>query len=344
MIPERTSKRWLGRTKLLVLTSHSVSHSTIDRMAEYLNPGDVLVVNRSATLPASFRGRLARTDEEIEIRLAAFQGPDARRLENWLAFSFGSGDWRMPTERRGPPPKLRAGDRLRFGEDLIADVLEVHHGRLLRIRFYAEELERALYRRGRPIQYSYLSEELSVWDQQTLFAGPPISVEAPSAAFPFTWEMIFRLKQKGVVVVPLLHGAGISSTGCESLDSKLPLAEWFDVPRGTAEAVNRARASGRKVLALGTTALRALESAYESSCVVARSGLTNLKITPAHQIRAATALLTGMHEPGTSHLEILTALCGREILELGYGEAQERGYRGHEYGDVSLVDCGCRAS
>ncbi len=319
----------------------SITLSTNDKgiLEETLNKGDLLVVNNSATLPSSFSGYIRRTGARVEIRLASFQGPSLNDLQNWLGFSFGSGDWKMSTEDRGPAPQILTGDQIVFGDDLFVEIIEVQYERLLRIRFVSDHLAKALYKYGRPIQYSYLNSELKIWDQQTIFSGAPISVEPPSAGFAFTWEAIFRLKSKGIQVATVTHGAGISSTGSRQLDDLLPLAEWYEVPERTADQINLSKSNGKKIVALGTTVLRALESAVTDGKVVASSGLTQLKIEPGHRIQAVTSLFTGMHELGSSHMEILNAFCGVQTIELGYKEASERGYLGHEYGDLSLLDC-----
>lgn len=340
MIPARTSKRFGGDTKLLALTQNGqIQHTNVHNLLNYLNPSDLLIVNRSATLPSSFRGHLQRTTEFVEIRLAAFQGVNPKDLQNWLAFSFGKGDWKLPTEQREPPPELIAGDQIVFGPDLSLEVVSVKYKRLLEIRFLSSDLGKNLYQYGKPIQYSYLTENLEVWDQQTLFSGPPISVEPPSASFPLTWELLFALRKKGVQISDLLHGAGLSSTGSMELDQKLPLTEWYDIPVETVENFHKAKQSGRKIVALGTTVLRALESAWDGQHLRSGSGLTSLKITPGYNIQTATALITGMHEVGTSHMNILDSFCPLDQIRQGYAEAEQLGYLGHEFGDVAYLQC-----
>jgi S-adenosylmethionine:tRNA ribosyltransferase-isomerase len=340
MIPARTSKRFGGDTKLLALTSNGqIQHTSVRNLTEYLNPGDLLIVNRSATLPSSFRGHLLRTGEFVEIRLAAFQGPNPNNLKNWLAFSFGKGDWTTPTEERESPPLLMGGDKIIFGPELSLEVLNCKSNRLLEIKFLSSELEKNLYRYSRPIQYSYHNENLEVWDQQTIFSGPPISVEPPSASFPLTWELIISLRGKGVQIADLLHGAGISSTGSVELDQMLPLIEWYDIPARTAEEFHRAKRNGRKIVALGTTVLRAMESAWDGNSLGSGDGLTSLKITPGYKIRTANALVTGMHDVGTSHMNILDSICPLDQIRKGYSEAEQLGYRGHEFGDIAYLHC-----
>ncbi len=340
MIPAKTSKRFGGATRLLTLKNQDqIEHATVQQLVDDFNPGDLLIVNRSATLPSSFRGRVEKSGDFVEIRLAAFQGPNPDQLDRWLAFSFGKGDWRVPTEKRDPPPRLSEGDRIIFGDDLSLIVARADYGRLLEVQFESSDLKKNLYRHGRPIQYSYLEEPLEVWDQQTIFSGPPISVEAPSASFPFTWEIIFALEKKGVKIAGLLHGAGISSTGSSALDQLLPLQEWYDIPLQTALAVEKAKRDGRKIVALGTTVIRALESAWTEGGLKAGSGLTSLKITSSHKIRTADALITGMHEDGTSHMNILDCFCSPDRIRSAYVEAAKRNYRGHEYGDLTYWGC-----
>lgn len=340
MKPAMTSQRFGNKTRLLTMTSnHQIQHQYVKNFIDHLNPGDLLVVNRSATLPSSFRGHLKRTGEFVEIRLAAFQGPTHHHLENWLAFSFGKGDWTQPTEQREPPPSLAPGDQVIFGPGLALEVICVKYDRLLEIRFISSSLEQNLYRYGKPIQYSYHKSDLEVWDQQTLFSGPPISVEPPSASFPLTWDLVLALRKKEVVVADLLHSAGISSTGSAELDQLLPLTEWYKIPMQTALEFQKAKQNNRKIVAMGTTVLRAMESAWDGVTLKAGSGLTQLKMTPGYQLHTANALVTGMHEVGTSHMLILDCLCPIEQIRLAYSEAEYLGYRGHEYGDLSYLHC-----
>ena len=337
-----TSERHFENTKLLSFTGRDqIDHSTLDHLVDYFKSGDVLVINHSATLPSSFRGVVERTRDFVEMRLAAFQGPDSAHLENWKAISFGTGDWMQPTEERGPAPVVHVGDRLVFGEDLRAKILDVKEGRLLSVGFESSSLLKNLYKHGRPIQYSYHEKPLEIWDQQTIFSGPPISVEPPSASFQFTWSLVFELQKKGVRLAHLLHSAGISSTGDLHLDHFLPLQEWYEIPEETVNLVQDAQKNGNRVVALGTTVLRALESATKNGQLNPGKGMAEMKITPGYRLQSVNALITGMHEPGSSHMKILDSLCSLSLIEQGYSEAISKGYRGHEYGDVSFLNCGC---
>lgn len=338
MTPASTSQRYGMDTKMLIFGQNGLNrHSTVSQIAGELEEGDLLVVNSSATLPSSFSGYVQRTNRPLEIRLAAFQGPSKTNLSNWLAISFGSGDWRLPTEKRGDPPELAMGDSLIFGPDLMAQVISIKGQRLLELHFISQNLEKNLYDLGKPIQYSYLQETLQVCDQQTIFSGPPISVEPPSASFPLTWELMLELRRKGVEVAPLLHSAGISSTGSIELDGLLPFNEWYEIPESLPEKLDKAREGGRQVMAAGTSVLRALESAWDGKTLKSGVGISNLQIHSGYAVKTASSLITGMHEPGTSHMDILGSFCPIHQIQTGYAEAEKMGYRGHEYGDISLL-------
>lgn len=338
MKPANRARRLGGGTRLLALAPDGqIHHTTVQRLGEFLSAGDLLVVNRSATLPSSFSGHLERTGEPVEIRLAAFQGPSSNLLTRWTAVSFGQGGWRTPTEKRGSPPRLAVGDVVTFGSDLSLQVTGLTRERLMNVEFQSSDLERNLYLHGRPIQYSYHTKALAIWDQQTIFSGPPVSVEPPSAAFPMTWELILGLRELGVRVADIVHGAGISSTGSPDLDSHLPLREWYEIPDHTAEEHRQAKIRGGKIVAVGTTVLRALESAWDGQRLRPGSGTTDLKITAEHRIESVGALITGMHEVGSSHMQIIHSLCPVDKLRQAYGEAEAREYLGHEFGDIALV-------
>ena len=344
MKPATTSKRHFEETRVLAITSQEsrIRHVKVRDLIDIFNPGDLLVVNRSATLPSSFHGVHELTKTPVEVRLASFRGSHQGDLSSWQAIAFGPGDWRTPTENREKPKDFKVGDRIFIGKELAIRIEAVHEtfNRLVQIKFISSDLISSLYKFGKPIQYSYMSQPLEVWDQQTLFAGPALSVEPPSAAFALTWDLFFKLRERGLEVASLLHGAGISSTGSEDLDRYLPLEEWFEVPGETVEAIAQTKHRKGKVIALGTTVARALESAVNSiGELESKSGYTNLKIGPNSILKVVDGLISGLHEKGTSHLELSRAFCNREIIEQAYHQAQFLPYRNHEYGDLSYLSC-----
>jgi len=334
-----------------------------------LREGDLLVVNDAATLPASLRG-VTEAGVPVEVRLvgsgrggAAGDGEAGVDDEDggggcWRAALFGAGDWRQRTEDRPPPPALGAGEELRFeaavarGEDdgpgrpgrplraTIASV-DARSPRLVSLCFAARgaALWRALYRAGRPVQYAHTARPLALWQVQTAYAARPWAVEAPSAGLALSWELLLDLRRRGVAIARVTHAAGLSSTGDGELDAHLPLAERYEVPAATVLAVAAARRRGGRVVAVGTTAARALEGDARShrGRLVAGAGTTGLRLGPAMRRRVVDGILTGMHDPGTSHFALLESFAPRALLLEAHAFAAERGYLGHEFGDAMLI-------
>jgi S-adenosylmethionine:tRNA ribosyltransferase-isomerase len=330
--------------RLLVIdpASEGHRHARVDELGRFLRPGDLLVLNDAATLPASLWATTA-DGEDVEVRLAGERGDGT-----WSAVLFGEGDWRLRTEDRPPPPRLEVGETLRFAADLHASIDEVSaiSPRLVTLRFDRQgpAFWRALYRLGRPVQYSYVAEPYALWDVQTAYATRPWAVEMPSAGRPLTWALLDELRRGGVAIATLTHAAGLSSTGDPALDAALPLAERYEIPASTALAVGRARAQGGRVIAVGTTVVRALESAAREAVepgspgpVRAGEGRTELKLGPADRLRVVDGLFTGMHEPEASHYALLQTLVARPLLDRAYAEAATAGYLWHEQGDSSLI-------
>lgn len=191
-----------------------------------------------------------------------------------------------------------------------------------------------LGRHGKPIRYSYVDRDWPLSAYQTVFAAEPGSSEMPSAARPFTPELVAALVSRGVLIAPITLHTGVASPEAH----EAPYAERYRVPESTARLVNHVRASGGRVIAVGTTAVRALESAVDQDGTVhAADGWTELIITPQRGVRAVDGLLTGWHEPRASHLLMLEAVAGRPLLDLCYAEAIREQYLWHEFGDVNLL-------
>jgi S-adenosylmethionine:tRNA ribosyltransferase-isomerase len=260
--------------------------------------GDLLIVNDAATVPAS----LPATDpggRRVELRLAA-DLEEAR----WRAVLFGEGDWRTRTEDRTPPPRLERGDRLSIGPDFAATIEEVdpRTPRLIVVRFSEQgaALWSSIYRWGRPVQYAYVASPLEIWHVQTPFATRPWAVEMPSAGRAIVWALIEGLRRQGVRVAALTHAAGLSSTGDPAIDAALPFPERFDLPHATLRAIALARQGEGRVVAVGTTAVRALEgcAAKHDGELVAGEGTTDLRIGPRFGPRIVDGILTGIHDVG----------------------------------------------
>lgn len=330
--------------KLLYLdaTRRQVTHHSARDLNSLFERGDLLVVNDAATLPASLFTR----ERNIEVRLAARESDDT-----FVAVLFGRGDYHTPTELRAAPPSLAVGERLYFEQGLEAEITQVHehNSRLVTLRFNCQGplLLRQLYAQGSPIQYAHVPEQLALWDVQNLYAGRPWAFEAPSAGFSLDGEQLLALAATGVEVAYLTHGAGISSTGNDELDSLLPLTERYEIPERTCQAVADCKRRRGRVIAAGTSVVRALESAASAAndsesapsfgAVRSGPGTTTLRIGSGYARRVVDGILSGMHSLGTSHFQLLESFVERAVLLDALGAAEAAEYLEHEFGDVCLV-------
>jgi S-adenosylmethionine:tRNA ribosyltransferase-isomerase len=309
----------------------------IGSLTELLEPGDLLVVNDGATMPAALEGR-TRDGAYVEARLVSERGDGA-----FAAILFGDGSSRMRTEDRGPAPRVAEGDELLLGDELAATIERVDEAspRLVDLRFRetGARFWSALYRSGRPIQYAYVEAPLELWHTQTRYASRPWCAELASAGRPLTWALLLELRRRGVGVAHVTHAAGISSTGDAALDGRLPMRERYDVPASTVRAVREAKLRGKRVVAVGTTVARALEGCARAHGgeLVAASGETDLLIDGASPLRVVDGLLTGMHEPTESHYRLISAFVAPALLERANDHAREAGYLSHEFGDSTLI-------
>jgi S-adenosylmethionine:tRNA ribosyltransferase-isomerase len=325
--------------RLLVVdpTERRLIDARVRDLPSFLRAGDLLVVNDAATLPASMAGTLL-SGTRVELRLLAHRGDD-----RWTAVLFGDGDWRTRTEHRPPPPAVSEGDTIRIASDFSALVERVQalSPRLVDLRFFVrgDTPWAALYRYGRPVQYAHVAAPLDLWHAQTRYASRPWAVEQPSAGRPLTWDLLRAVGARGVGLARLTHAAKLSATGDPSIDMALPLPERYDVPAETVDAVVATKAGGGRVVAVGTTVVRALEgcAADHGGHLVAGTGETDLRIKASTRLTIADGLFTGLHEPQTSHFDLMQAFAQRDLLERAYAHAEAHGYTHHEFGDSSLV-------
>ena len=305
-----------------------------------LRTGDLVIVNDAATLPASLTGK-TEGGAPVEARLAALRADGS-----WLAVLFGAGDFRTRTEERPPPPQLASGNVIRFSPELAATVSDVDEAspRLLTLAFSLRGAAfwRALYRTGRPVQYAYTAGPFALWHVQTAYAARPWAVEAPSAGFALSWDLLLDLRRRGVGIARITHAAGLSSTGDAVLDTRLPLAERYDVPEDTVRAIELAKAEGGRVVAIGTTVTRALEgvAAHNGGRVVAGEGVTDFLLGANTRRAIVDGIVTGTHEAATSHFTLLESFADRALLERAHAFAESAGYLGHEFGDAAVVLAG----
>jgi len=318
--------------------SGSVRDTGVRSLLEALHPGDLLVLNDAATLPASLQG--THHGRPVELRLATTLVHESFPSK-WKAVLFGEGDWRLDTDARPAPPLVGAGDRLVFGE-LEARVMARSSisPRLVDVAFdrRGDALAEQLYARGAPIQYSHLLAPLELVAVQTPYASRPWAVEMPSTGRPLAWPLLRDLQDRGVELAFLTHAAGLSATGDAALDAVLPLAERYEIPEQTVDAVRRARARGGRVLGVGTTVVRALESsARRPRGLRAGRGLAIERISPGTTLLVVDGILTGVHSPGESHYDLLGAFTTPTLLADAHREACRRGYLAHELGDLMLL-------
>jgi S-adenosylmethionine:tRNA ribosyltransferase-isomerase len=329
---EPPEARGLARdeVRLMVATRHDggVRHARFRDLPDLLAPGDLLVVNASATLPAALPVR-RRDGTGLELRFST-PAPDLDE-RRWWVVELRCADGAAPFVggRAGETLLLPGGARAVLAAPFAA-------GR--RLWLARVDVEGApheyLAAHGHPIRYGYVPREWPLAAYQTVFAREPGSAEMPSAARPFTPELVARLVAAGVLLAPLVLHTGVSSPECH----EPPYPERFAVPEATARLVGAVRGWGGRVVAVGTTVVRALETAAdEGGAVTAREGWTRLVVTAERGLRAVDGLITGWHEPEASHLALLEAAAGEALLCRSYREAIARGYRWHEFGDSHLV-------
>ncbi len=306
-----------------------ISHHAFADLPALLLPGDLIVVNTSATLPAAV--------------------PVTPRLTVHFSTPLPDGDWLV---------ELRAaqgGTTAPYGGGSAGLALELRGGAILTLgprftgRLWRARLSTAvvpyLLRHGEPIRYSYVRRPWPIESYQTVFGTRPGSAEMPSASRPFTPEIVTRLVARGIGFAPLTLHTGVSSLEGE----EEPYPEPYDVPPATARLVDLTRQHGGRVIALGTTVVRAVETAARISAPAAppagrhqvspAAGWTEHIVTPepGHRLLAVDGLITGLHEPRSSHLRMLAAFAGRDLLARCYAAAIDHGYLWHEFGDLHLL-------
>ncbi len=307
-------------------------------VASLFEPGDLLVVNDAATLPASL---FAKTDlgEDVELRLVTSVGD-----RTWTVALLGRGDYHTRTEDRPLPPSFEIGDHLFAGEGIVATVARISQAsaRLVDVTLSIDgrpdaslaEVWSALYRAGKQVQYAHVPDPLALWDIQNVFASRPWAVEMPSAGRLLRVETLLELRKRGVEIATVTHAAGLSSIGDAVVDAMLPLPERFEVTEETWEAIARTRKRGGRVIAIGTSAARALEGGARAGT---KSGITDLRIGKDTRRAIVDAILTGVHEADTSHFALLGAFASAEVLARALARAEVEGLLGHELGDACLV-------
>lgn len=327
--------------KLLVVDSQrNIIHVPRSAFVDFLRPNDLVIANDAATLPASLTGVHQQTGKLIEVRLAGRPSLNPTDVSRFSAIVFGEGDFHTRTEQRPLPPVIKRGDTLLLGPLRATVEGLLDHPRLVSLRFAGrpDEVWAGLASHGKPIQYAHMQTSLELWDVWTRIAGPPVAFEPPSASFVLDWHVLATIREHKVNFATITHAAGISSTGDEDLDRLLPFDEPYRIPETTARAVEVARQRGGRVIAVGTTVVRALEdAATEDGHLRSGEGLAKGRIGPSTRLRVVDAILSGTHERGTSHYELLRAFLEDSTLQRATEELDANGYKTHEFGDSVLI-------
>lgn len=323
--PERRGVR-RDRVKMLVLDRQNGHVEHTNNLEDYLKAGDVLILNNSRTIPAQLSGTYLEGDNEKEVIVRL-----AHRLseDKWQALLIGR-------------PKWNKGDKITFTPHLSAVVEESYSEKpLVTIKFSicCNALFDQFYSIGQPIRYEYIETPWDLDYYQTVFASVPGSVEMPSAGRAFSWEMILKLKKLGIQIGFIQLHTGLSYFESDKWSHHPEEnTEEFIIPKETAKLIEKAKENGGKVIAVGTTVVRALEAMYLLNNKI--EGLhqwTNLYIDSSYPLKVVDGLITGMHEPEASHLDMLSAFIEPDMLNKAYENAIAKHYLWHEFGDMNLI-------
>jgi S-adenosylmethionine:tRNA ribosyltransferase-isomerase len=331
--------RGLRRDQVRLMVSNystdQVRHNRFYHLDKYLDQGDVIVINTSRTRNSALLA-LREDGTAVELHLSTHFDDDLWTVEVRSRDELGKTK-HLEDARQGEVLRLPDGSSATLQGPYISDCMDDSKPSetlwLAEVHF-PYPVDDYLERHGFPIRYNYVKDKWPLEYYQTVYATEPGSAEMPSAGRPFTSRLLKRLKTKGIKIAPLILHTGVSNIDTH----EPPYKEFYRVTPETAQMVNEARASGHRIVAVGTTAIRALETLTNGvGKTHAGEGWTCLVITPQRGLRAVNALITGMHEPDASHLAILEALAGQSHIKLAYEEALRKDYLWHEFGDLHLI-------
>jgi S-adenosylmethionine:tRNA ribosyltransferase-isomerase len=331
--------RGLRRDEVRLMISNyatdQVKHTRFHHLDKYLNEGDVIVINTSRTRNSALLG--TRADGSVlEVHLSIHFDDDLWTVELRSINEIGKTkhlDDALEGEILNLPGAVSAILQGPYISDCNDNLKPSETLWLAKINF-PQDVDDYLARYGFPIRYNYVKERWPLSFYQTVYATEPGSAEMPSAGRPFTPKLLKRLESKGIRIAPLILHTGVSNLETH----EPPYKEFYRVTPETAHIVNEARVSSHRIVAVGTTAIRALESVTSGDGKThAGEGWTCLVVTPQRGLRAVNALITGMHEPEATHLAMLEALAGLSHIKIAYEEALRKGYLWHEFGDLHLI-------
>ena len=320
---EPAELRGSGRDDVRLLVTRreddSIVHAHFRELPRFLDPGDLVVLNETATLPSALttaEGVTLHVSTPLPGGLVVVE-PRGSMEDRHSCLSGQGGQAGLPV--------------LHLPGNVTATLLAPYRDskRLWIARIDVANLREYLMRFGRPITYSYIDRRFGIDAYQTVYAREPGSAEMPSAGRAFTRGMLVCLRRRGVRLAKLVLHSGVASLETH----ERPYEEYYEVPQRTADEVRRAKARGGRVVAVGTTVVRALESSMGR----AARGWTDLVITPERGVKVVDALLTGFHEPRATHLAMLEAIAGRAHVDQAYDAALRERYLWHEFGDLHLI-------
>lgn len=329
--------RGLARDKVRLMVSYRsdnhLEHARFDEIGNFLEPGDVLVINTSGTMPAAMKA-IGAAGFPFELHLSTRLPADLWVIELRL----------IEGKKSEPFFDAQAGEVIQLPEGASARLLTAYTDNCLtssnKTRLWIARLQLSLplseylARNGFAIRYDYVKQAWPIEYYQTVYASEIGSAEMPSAGRPFTPELITELVSKGVQIAPMILHTGVASQEAH----EPPYEEYYQVPAMTASIINNAKFAGKRTIAVGTTVVRALESVSDDrGHVHPGEGWTGLVVTPGRGIRVVDGLLTGFHEPQASHLAMLAALAGHKHISIAYHEALASRYLWHEFGDIHLI-------
>ncbi|WP_409252336.1 S-adenosylmethionine:tRNA ribosyltransferase-isomerase [Bacillus sp. SCS-153A] len=319
-VPAERSGKGRDDVRLMVMNGEEVHHERFSSLPDFLEEGDLLIFNNSRTIPAVLKATAG--NREVEIRLS-------RQLDDqrWEALIWGG--------------LFSAGDELALKNGVKAEITGNGNEKPLVILSFSiggVALMDYIYSFGEPIRYEYIDSDWTLDAYQTAYASVPGSVEMASAGRAFSWKMLQELKDKGIKTAFLTLHTGLSYYGNDRWPNPNKHPEAFHIPEETAKIINDVRRAKGRVIAVGTTVVRALETAAdEKGCLRETNGITNLYIKKEYQLKAVDGLVTGLHEPEATHLEMLAAFTEEHHLFTAYRQALKKGYLWHEFGDMNLI-------
>lgn len=309
-----------ARMMVVNRTTGKAVHTLFTSLGDYLQAGDVVVLNNSRTIPAVLKGK--QGENQLEIRLSR-----KVKANQWDVLVIGE--------------YCHKGGPISFIEGVQGEMVgSGSENPLMRMKFsvHGTEFYDFLYKAGEPVRYEYIQTSWALDMYQTVYGSVPGSVEMASAGRAFSWKLLQSLKEKGIRIAFVQLHSGLSYYGDDRWPAPLNHPEEFFVPEETAVMVQQAKKKGNRVIAVGTTVVRALESAVtEKGELQAMNGITDLYITKESSLKVVDCLLTGLHEPEASHMHLLTAFIPEDLLLNSYQQALLEGYHWHEFGDVNLI-------